>query len=191
MSVTAEPDQDRRPSDDGPNDLGRSCPHCGTSLADDQEWCVECGTATTLIHGTPPWWIPVSVVAAVVALALVGFIVALNNSGGGSTPTAANTPLPVSTQGLTSISEWPVGLTGWTVVLAHSHSEAVAYAKATRVARSGISAGVIDSSHHPPWVPGYWVGFSGRYSTREAAKAAAAALLARGHHGAHANLVAH
>jgi hypothetical protein len=168
----------------------RACPHCAAPLADDQEWCVECGTATTVIHRSPSWWLPVAVVAAVIALAVTGFIVALNSATGTYRLPAQGSPLPVSTGGLTKISEWPPGLTGWTVVLSHTPNEAVAYSKATTLARAGIPAGVIDSSHHPGWLPGYWVVFSGRYSTQQRAQAAASALHARGHHGAHPKLVA-
>jgi hypothetical protein len=57
----------------------RTCPACGSVLAAEQEWCLECGTATTIIHSTPPWWIPVVVVAVVVLGALVGFIYALGH----------------------------------------------------------------------------------------------------------------
>jgi RNA polymerase subunit RPABC4/transcription elongation factor Spt4 len=184
MTATADP-----PSG-APEDVGRQryCPHCHAQLAEDQEWCVECGTATTVIHGTPNWWVPVAVVTVVVVIAVAGFIVLLNSlSGGSSTGTAKQAS--AHTAGLTVISEWPGGLSGWTVVLAHTHSEARAYAAATRVARTGVSAGVIDSSHQPLWIPGYWVVFSGRFSTQSAAKAAATALLKSGHPGAHAKLV--
>jgi hypothetical protein len=149
---------------------------------------VECGTATTIIHGAPSWWVPVGVVGSVFVLALVGFIVAVNSGSGNSGPPAA--PPAVSTTGLTSISEWPQRLTGWTVVLAHTQSEAAAYAKATKLSREGVSAGVIDSTHHPGWLPGYWIVFSGRYPTAAAASAAATALVASGYHGAHPKLVA-
>jgi hypothetical protein len=56
----------------------RSCPACGARLADDQEWCVECGNATTVIHSSPDWWVPITVVAIVVVIALAAFIYALS-----------------------------------------------------------------------------------------------------------------
>lgn len=56
----------------------RACPHCSSPLRDDQEWCLECGTATTLIRTPPDWRIPVAIVGAVIAIALAGLIVALS-----------------------------------------------------------------------------------------------------------------
>ncbi len=61
-----------------PRRLQRVCPHCSNPLADDQEWCLECGTAATLIRTPPDWRIPVAIVVAVIAIALIGFIVALS-----------------------------------------------------------------------------------------------------------------
>jgi hypothetical protein len=127
-------------------------------------------------------------VTAVVVIAVAGFIVLLNSLSSNSSPSPAK-QASTNTQGLTTIGEWPGGLAGWTVVLAHTHSESRAYAAATSVARTGVPAGVIDSNHQPLWVPGYWVVFSGRYATQAAAKAAATALVLKGHAGAHAKLV--
>lgn len=56
----------------------RACPHCSSPLGDAQEWCLECGTATTLIRTPPDWRIPVAIVVAVIATALAGLIVALS-----------------------------------------------------------------------------------------------------------------
>jgi hypothetical protein len=53
------------------------CAVCGASLAEDQEWCLECGTARTLLRTPPDWRIPVAVVAVVVALVLIGLLIAL------------------------------------------------------------------------------------------------------------------
>jgi hypothetical protein len=195
------------------------CAQCGAELADDQEWCLECGGARTLIHRAADWRLSAAVIAIVVAVALGGFVVALialtNNashqpaaaaiaarpsssvaapaittatsrSGAITTParTAATTPaLPAG------VASWPVGLPGWTVVLASSHSQSVAYAKAGRIAGTGIQVGVLDSSQHPHLAPGYWVVFSGRYPSRPQALAAATQLIGLGRASAHPRLV--
>lgn len=166
--------------------LQRACPHCLNPLAADQEWCLECGTATTLIRRPPDWRVPVAVVAAVIAIALTGFVVAISRLSGSSGNPA---PKAAAATGLVTISEWPPHVAGWTVVLAHSKSEAIAYAKATKLANQGVDAGVLDSSHHRGWTPGQWVVFSGRYGTQGDAKAAAVTLASKGHHGAHPKLV--
>jgi uncharacterized protein (DUF983 family) len=75
VSATAE-----QTANDAPAGLERTCPACGSALADDQEWCLECGTATTIIHSSPDWWVPVVVIAIVVAAALAGFIYALSST---------------------------------------------------------------------------------------------------------------
>ena len=167
--------------------LRRACLHCLNPLAANQEWCLECGTATTLIRTPPDWRVPVAVVAAVIAIALTAFIVAISRLSGGGSGTPA--PRSAAAAGLVSIAEWPPRVAGWTVVLARSRSEAVAYAEATKLAKQRVAAGVLDSSHHPGWVPGYWVVFSGRYGTQNEAKTAVATLASKGHHGAHAKLV--
>jgi RNA polymerase subunit RPABC4/transcription elongation factor Spt4 len=56
----------------------RVCAHCSSPLGPDQEWCLECGTATTLIHTPPDWRIPVAIVVVVIGVALIGFIVVLS-----------------------------------------------------------------------------------------------------------------
>jgi hypothetical protein len=188
----AEPSEPTGVNEPGPTPepAARVCPHCSSPLAADQEWCLECGTATTHIRRPPDWRIPVAVVGAVIAIALAGFIVAIGRlSGSPSNASGSSAPRAASASGLVTISEWPPRVVGWTVVLAHSRSEAVAYAKATKLANQGVAAGVIDSSHHPGWVPGNWVVFSGRYGTQGEANAAAVTLASKGHHGAHAKLV--
>lgn len=47
------------------------CRSCGAWLAEDQEWCVECGAARTLIKQPPDWRIGVAIVIGVLALIAV------------------------------------------------------------------------------------------------------------------------
>ncbi len=75
------------------DDADTRCAQCGAELAEDQEWCLECGGARTLIHRGPDWRLPLAVIAVVIVLAIGGFVVAVisisNDSGN---PTAANPP---------------------------------------------------------------------------------------------------
>jgi hypothetical protein len=82
-----------------------------------------------------------------------------------------------------------VGLSGWTVVLATSTTEAEAEATAQEIASSGIQVGVLDSSQHPRLKPGQWLVFTGRYPTEAVAEQAVAALQPIGHPQAVARLV--
>lgn len=58
---------------------GRRCSHCQAKLADDQEWCLECGTRATVIRTAPDWRVPVAIVAFVVAIAVAGYFLALSS----------------------------------------------------------------------------------------------------------------
>ncbi|HEY2160213.1 MAG TPA: hypothetical protein VGH24_02820 [Solirubrobacteraceae bacterium] len=51
------------------------CAGCGAPLERDQEWCVECGTARTVLHHPPDWRVVVVVVAVVVGAVLVAALV--------------------------------------------------------------------------------------------------------------------
>lgn len=187
------------------------CAQCGADLADDQEWCLECGGARTLIHRGPDWRLPLAVIAAVIVLAIGGFVVAVisisNDSGN---PAAVAHPIHSrsaasnstngagATSGATAttaagsranIGAWPRGLPGWTVVLAADHTRAAAYRVAERAGARGIEVGVLDSSQHPSLAPGFWVVFSGRYPTQTAAQSASAQLISLGQSYAHPRLV--
>jgi septal ring-binding cell division protein DamX len=59
-------------------ELHASCGRCGSPLADDQEWCLECGAAArTRIERAPDWRVPVAIVGAVIVLGLGGIAFAL------------------------------------------------------------------------------------------------------------------
>jgi hypothetical protein len=53
------------------------CQACGGALARDQEWCLECGAARTLLRRPPEWRVPVAIIAAVIALVVVALLIAL------------------------------------------------------------------------------------------------------------------
>src|SRR5262249_27688700 len=54
-----------------------ACARCGAPLAADQEWCLECGGARTVIHPTPNRRVPVVIIGLVVAAALTAFVLVL------------------------------------------------------------------------------------------------------------------
>ncbi len=190
------------------------CAQCGAELRDDQEWCLECGAARTLIHRPPDWRIPVAIAGTIILLVLAGFAIALINlsqrtnaaTGAAQTAKVAPTaPAPASVAAAASaggqgapaaptatkpIGTWPVGLSGWTVMLFTSHTEASADTKAAGLIAGGLRVGVLNSSQHPNLKPGYWVVFAGRYPHGTEAVAAAARLRSSGHPGARARQVA-
>jgi hypothetical protein len=185
------------------------CAHCGTELHDDQEWCLECGAARTLIHRPPDWRIPVAIAGTILLLVLAGFAIALTNlsnrtnAATASAPAAAQTatsaptaPAPAAgktapaTTATKLIGSWPVGLSGWTVVLFTSHAKASADARAAGLIAGGLRVGELNSSQHPNLSPGYWIVFAGRYPHGTEAAAAAARLRVSGHPTARARQVA-
>ena len=98
-----------------------ACMQCGGALADDQEWCLRCGAARTLIHRTPDWRVPVAVVGIVVVLVLAGVLIALINlsgAGAGNTPSASApasagaSPSGVTGAGVTGAGATASGATG-------------------------------------------------------------------------------
>jgi septal ring-binding cell division protein DamX len=187
------------------------CAQCGAELAEDQEWCLECGGARTMIHRAPDWRVAVAVIVSVVLLVIGGFVAVLASLSSGTettvtvtssvtvTHSAAVTRAPGASSATTAtnaagtstanLAAWPSGLPGWTVVLASSHNRATADADARRIAAEGIQVGVLDSSDHPQLAPGYWVVFAGRYPTQQQALAAATKLAGLGQTSAHPRLV--
>ncbi len=195
MSLTGERPRVDSPAHDAFSESD-DCAHCGSPLRDDQEWCLECGAARTLIHRPPDWRIAAAVIALVVGLALVGFAITLVNLStnadrvAATRPSAKASPAPVrpvtsgapassTTAGSAAIASWPVGLSGWTVALASSRSQTTANAEASRLAATGLHVGVLDSSQHPSMKPGFWIVFSGRYPGQAQAAAAAISLRAK------------
>ena len=46
-------------------------------MAEDQEWCLECGAARTLLRSPPDWRGPVAIVLGLIVLAVIGLVVVL------------------------------------------------------------------------------------------------------------------
>jgi len=203
MSIVSEP-----PAPE-PTTGPPSCAHCGAALAEDQEWCLECGSARTVIHSAPDWRVPVAIIGTVVLLVLAGFAIALANlstqanrmtqtksaaatAAARPTPTTSTSPTPTkpAQHPAAVIPGWATGLSGWTVVLAQRRFKAKADNVAREFQGTGVAAGVLNSSQHPTMVPGFWIVFSGRYPSQAAAAAAAAKLRAQGHPRARAREVA-
>jgi hypothetical protein len=53
------------------------CIACGAALQDDQEWCLECGAARTLLERPPDWRVPAALAAVLVAVIVLGLLIAL------------------------------------------------------------------------------------------------------------------
>lgn len=190
MSVTTEPDAPPRE----PEEETTPCEHCGAPLQPDQEWCLTCGAARTLVHRPPDWRVAATIVAAVVLLALTGFAIALINLSNASnhnlattsTVTATETtptPTTPTTAKPAAVPGWPIGLPGWTVVLYSTTTRDPATTKARQLAAAGLHVGVLSTSRHPSgnMPSGRFAVFTGRYPTQQTARARATALRTRGY----------
>jgi cell division septation protein DedD len=107
----------------------------------------------------------------------------------GTQPTAPRqTPAPSVT-----LKTWPAGKSGWTVVLASlptANGRAFALAQARAAEHSGLEAvGIIDSSQYASLHPGYYVLFSGVYTSFDDANTAATTAQSRGYRRAYAKRI--
>ena len=103
-----------------------------------------------------------------------------------ATTPAASTTTAATAPPAAAIGSWPPGVKGFTVVLGVIPAKAAATASATKIAATGIPVGLLYSSDYSSMRPGDWIVFSGTYSTRRRADAAAAQLQAKGQPGAYA-----
>ena len=160
------------------------CPRCGEELAAGQAYCVECGLRlpgpdTVGVTSDPGrGWAQRSLLALVVAI--VGGAAAIAATGGprespklvtaiggfAKAPTG-ETLVPGSDRG--KIADWPAGQEGWTITLAslpQTGGKSPALARAREARKRGLpSVGLLDSSRYASLHPGYWVVFTGVYSS--------------------------
>ena len=67
----------------------RACPRCGSGLAPDQEWCLNCGTDVgARVAPTPRWRLPVALVGGLLALLVAALVLALVELSGDPQPVA-------------------------------------------------------------------------------------------------------
>lgn len=175
------------PAETAPRAGGDACALCGAPMEDEQEWCLECGAGRTVIHSPPDWRVPALVVGGIILAALVAFAIALVNlngrRAGSESQTSSRATSAPSAPVRSSVTSWPPGLSGWTVVLAKTTDQSLARDAALGLAAGGLSVGVLDTTQHPLLRPGDWVVFSGRYPDQAHAQAAATRLKRAGHAG--------
>jgi hypothetical protein len=167
------------------------CPRCAEPAALGQEYCLDCGfrlAAPGLVstRDSMSGWVLRTAAAGVVAL--IGAAAAVAATGGsrgdpevitatgGFATAPASSTLPSPGGGPSAISEWPQGEDGWTVALAslpQAGGRRVALAQARRARARGLpQVGVLDSSRYASLHPGYWIVFTGIYSSEAEATSA-------------------
>lgn len=141
-----------------------------------------------------------SIALLIVAGVLLALVLSRGSGGGGSLSQAgpgagvlptAPASIPVTTARTSTRprpagapGSWPVGATGFTVVVAtlakRDHPRAAAERLARTVQVPGVVARVLDSSQHPRLRPNIWIVYVGRYTTRARALRIARQLRAAG-----------
>ena len=166
----------------------RRCPRCGSALAPEQEWCLNCGSEVGMAIAAPPSWRgPVLLVGTLLAVAVIALVLALVELAGDAeqvapvaatpvptavatpAPTPASTTIPPAATATPSIAEWPAGTAAWTIVLESSATREAADARAEELSGQGIAVGVLDSNDFSSLEPDRFVVFSGQYDSRRAA----------------------
>jgi hypothetical protein len=90
----------------------------------------------------------------------------LTETGPGVDGQTTSSVIPDPGTGSSGTDDWPAGTAGWTTIVASDSTESGARAAANRLQSQGQPGGVLWSSDHPPLNPGYWVAFSGTFTTR-------------------------
>jgi hypothetical protein len=91
-------------------------------------------------------------------------------------PTASSTPAPgttaspsPTTTGSTSFPGWTGG-GGWTIIIESATTQAKAESEATSAQTQGLTPGILKSDDYSSLNAGYWVVFTGHYSSRSEAQ---------------------
>jgi hypothetical protein len=163
------------------------CPRCGEPLASGQEYCLACGARVGAAARTGPTsgWVVRVVAAGIVALFGGAAAVAATGSDGGAPTvitatggfaTAPDSATGESPVGPSGVAEWPVDEEGWTIALAaqpQTAGRAAALRRVRAARKKGLpQVGVLDSSRYASLHPGYWIVFSGVYSSEAEATSA-------------------
>lgn len=166
-----------------------TCARCSEPLASGQEYCLACGTraedSRRAGSGSSSAWVVRAIATGFVALIGAGAaIVATGSDTGGATvitalggfattPQSQNGDAPVGPSG---VADWPTDEDGWTIALAavpQTSGRATAVSRARAARAKGLpQVGVLDSSRYASLHPGYWIVFSGVYSSEAEATSA-------------------
>jgi len=105
------------------------CPRCGSTLREDQSWCLECGLAArTRVHPPPSWRIPIVLTLVLLALLATGIAIALVTllDTPESTPAPATVTVPAASSSPASTATTTATVPGTPTVPATTAPEATA-----------------------------------------------------------------
>ena len=135
------------------------------------------------VTGTSPFGAPPATVPPPPERTTPTFTAPTTSTGTQPTPPKQTTAPPPA------LTDWPAGKSGWTVVLGSlptANGRAFALAQARAAEHSGLQAvGIIDSSQYASLHPGYYVLFTGVYTSFDDANTAATTAQSRGYRRAY------
>jgi hypothetical protein len=135
------------------------------------------------VTGTSPFGAPPATVPPPPERTTPTFTAPATSTGTQPTPPKQTTAPPPA------LTDWPAGKSGWTVVLGSlptANGRAFALAQARAAEHSGLQAvGIIDSSQYASLHPGYYVLFTGVYTSFDDANTAATTAQSRGYRRAY------
>ena len=156
-----------------------TCPRCGEPLASGQEYCLVCGARIDAAQRRTRsgWALRATAAAVVAAVGAALAVVATGSDSGRATVTTAiggfatapNSTTGDAPVGPSGVAEWPTDEAGWTIALAslpQIAGRAAALNRARAARKKGLpQVGVLDSSRYASLHPGYWIVFSGVFSS--------------------------
>jgi len=162
-----------------------TCPRCGASAAETQEYCLQCGlrlpgSGRFGIVPLRPRRVAVPLLVTFLAAAggAVAAIAATRDKGAAAPPVVAIGGSVTVTTPATGpkLAEWPAGTDAWTIVLqsipkTQGRADAVSVAEAAKQ-RKLPRVGILDSGRFASLHPGYWTVFTGVYETQPDANGA-------------------
>jgi hypothetical protein len=168
------------------------CPRCGAGVVAGQEYCLECGArlpgpgAVGRTNDSDRARIVRVFVTLLVALSGAALAVAASEGGseaarvttatGGFATLPSSSTLPAPVDSPAGIVDWPAGEDGWTIALAslpQTGGRRAAAARARAALARGLSpVGILDSSQYASLHPGYWVVYTGTYTSEAEATSA-------------------
>jgi hypothetical protein len=156
-----------------------TCPRCGTTASENQEYCLECGLRLPgggRFKGVSlrerSLTLPLLLTFAAAAGGAAVAIVATRGPGATAPPIVATGGSVTVTSEKTgpAFASWPADTDAWTIVLQSipkksGRGNAVAIAEAAKE-RKLPRVGILDSGRFASLHPGYWTVFTGVYETQ-------------------------
>jgi hypothetical protein len=134
-------------------------------MADEQDWCLECGAAvTTRVSRAPGPWLPIAIVVIVLAIAGAVVFGLVDRASDDSEKAAGPAAAPARAPYRGPIPTWRSDRRAFTIVAFATRNRAAAEARARRLITAGQRAGVLRTTGYADFTSGLWIAWSGQYA---------------------------